>query len=166
VFGPEDAFVNRFAGLANMLPVVPVVAGRTRFQPVYALDVARAAVAAAEAPALHGGRTYELGGPKTYSFEELIAWIQAQTYNSKPRIEVPDAVASRLASWFGWLPGAPITRDQWQMLQRDNVVSEGAPGLDALGVRATPLEAIAPTYLVRYRKHGRYAQGERDNKAY
>lgn len=164
VFGPEDNFINRFAGLANLLPVVPVVAPRTRFQPVYALDVARGIVAALEAA--HAGKTFELGGPKVYTMRELIEWIMAQTYAQKSLVEVPDSAAGMLASLFGWLPGAPLTRDQWLMLKSDNVGSGALPGLEAFGIRPTPLEAVAPAYLVRYRKHGRFNRGEQDNKAY
>ncbi len=167
VFGPEDQFVNRFAALTRGLPfVVPVVAGKTRFQPVYVLDVARAIAAAVEDPVRFGGQTFELGGPKTYTMHQLIAWIADQTYTNKLLVDVPDAIAARLASLTGWLPGAPLTRDQWLMLQEHNVVREGAAGLEAFGLRPTPLEAIAPAYLVRYRKHGRFNRGEQDNAAY
>jgi NADH dehydrogenase len=167
VFGPEDQFINRFAALGRGLPfVMPVVAGGTRFQPVHVLDVARAIVAALEEPARFGGQVFELGGPRVYAFRDLIAWILQQTYVKKPLVDVPDAIASRMASMFGWLPGAPLTRDQWLMLQHDNVVAEGAAGFGAFGVRPTPLEAIAPNYLVRYRKHGRFNPGEQDNAAH
>lgn len=167
LFGPEDQFINRFAGLARGLPfMLPVVAPNTRFQPVYVLDVARATAAAAQDPARFGGRMFELGGPKTYTMRQLLQWIVDQTYAEKPLVDVPDFVAERMASLTGWLPGAPITRDQWLMLQKDNVVADGAAGLDAFGLRATPLEAIAPTYLVRYRKQGRFNRGEQDSAAY
>lgn len=160
LFGPEDQFINRFAALARGLPfVLPVVAPNTRFQPAYVLDVAKAIVLAAEAPATFGGKTYELGGPKAWSMRELLGWIVDQTYADKPLADVPDFVASRLASLTGWLPGAPLTRDQWLMLQTDNVVAPGAEGFDAFGISPTPLEAIAPAYLVRYRKLGRFAPG-------
>ena len=156
IFGPEDGFINRFAALAQMLPfAVPVIAPQTRFQPVYVLDVARAIVAALSAP---GGRLLEIGGPRAMSMRELNAWILAETRIDKPLVDVPDAVAGLMAS-FGFLPGAPLTRDQWRMLQSDNVVT-GEDGLSAFGIRATPLEAVAPAYLVRYRKQGRFNRGE------
>ncbi len=161
VFGPEDAFINRFAGLIAMAPVVPVVAPRVRFQPVYALDLARAIVAAVGDPARFGGRTYAIGGPKTYTMRGLIEWIMAETYTRKAVIEVPDGIASLLATLTGWLPGAPITRDQLAMLGRDNVAE--SDGLTAFGIRATPLEAVAPAYLVRYRRHGRFNPGPAAN---
>lgn len=165
LFGPEDNFINRFAGLARGLPfVMPVVAPKTRFQPAYVLDVARAIVEAVDAPERFAGRTFELGGPKAWSMRELLGWIVDQTYAGKELVDVPDAVASRLASFIGWLPGAPLTRDQWLMLQHDNVVADGAEGFEAFGIRPTPLEAIAPHYLVRYRKQGRFNPGQ-DNRA-
>lgn len=166
VFGPEDDFINRFAALSRGLPfVLPVVAPKARFQPVYVLDVARAIVAAVDAPGRVAAQVLELGGPKIWSMRELLAWIAAQTYTHKPLIEVPDFVAEKIATFTGWLPGAPLTRDQWLMLQRDNVV-DGANGLELFGIQPTPLEAVAPNYLVRYRKHGRFNPGEQDNRAF
>lgn len=166
LFGPEDQFINRFAALARGLPfVLPVVAPKTRFQPVHVLDVARAIVAALEAPDRFGGRTYELGGPRVWTMRELLQWIVDQTYAEKPLVDVPDFAAAKLATFTGWLPGAPLTRDQWLMLQRDNVVA-GADGFEAFGIRPTPLEAVAPNYLVRYRKQGRFNPGQQDNGAY
>ncbi len=155
IFGPEDGFINRFAALARLLPfAVPVIAPQTRFQPVYVLDVARAVVAAL---GTSGGQLLELGGPKVWTMRELNAWILSETLITKPLIDVPDAVAGMMAT-LGFLPGAPLTKDQWRMLQHDNVVT-GEDGLTALGIRATPLEAIAPAYLVRYRNHGRFNRG-------
>ncbi len=159
VFGPEDQFTNRFAALARQLPFfLPVVAPKTQFQPVYVKDVAAAIAAAVQAPGQHGGKTYELGGAKTYSFRALIAYIAGETRVDSTLVDVPDAAAAALANLVGWLPGAPITRDQWLMLQADNVVHEGTAGLDAFGIRATPLEAVAPVWLERYRPHGRFCK--------
>ncbi len=161
LFGPEDQFINRFAALIRGLPfAMPVVAPNTRFQPVHVVDVARAIVASVEAPETFGGKIFELGGPKTWSMRELLTWISEQTYDEKPLVDVPDAIAARLAAFTGWLPGAPLTSDQWKMLQHDNVVADGAAGLEAFGIRPAPLEAIAPGYLVRYRKQGRFNPGQ------
>lgn len=157
VFGPEDDFLNRFARLARMLPVMPVVAGDTRFQPVYVADVAAAVVTALEAPAEVGGHSFELGGPRTYTMRELLAYILDETMLDRPLVEVPMAAASLLAGLTGWLPGAPLTSDQLKMLARDNVVSPTSADLRALGVSPTPLEAIAPSYLVQYRPKGRFS---------
>lgn len=155
VFGREDQFLNRFAGMIASAPVVPVLRAGTRFQPVYVGDVAKAVVAVLGEPAAVG-RTFELGGPDVIAMGALIRWI-AGAIGRKPRLlELPDAVGAMIAS-LGFLPGAPITRDQWKLLAHDNVVT-GTDGLAALGVAPTPLDAVAPGWLVRYRRGGRFAQ--------
>lgn len=155
VFGREDQFVNRFAAMIASAPVVPVVRGITKFQPVYVGDVARAVVAALAAPGQYGGRTFELGGPDVLSMRGLIDWISTQTRQQPLIIDLPDAISATIAT-FGFLPGAPITRDQWTMLQRDNVVAPGAMGLEAFGITPTPLDTVAPGWLVQYRRNGRF----------
>ncbi|WP_066653813.1 MULTISPECIES: complex I NDUFA9 subunit family protein [Sphingomonas] len=155
VFGREDQFVNRFAAMIASAPAVPVVRGVTKFQPVYVGDVARAVVAALAAPGQYGGRTFELGGPDVLSMRGLIDWIAAQTGQRPTIIDLPDAISAMIAT-FGFLPGAPITRDQWTMLQRDNVVAPGAAGLEAFGITPTPLDTVAPGWLVQYRRNGRF----------
>lgn len=153
VFGREDQFVNRFAGMVSA-PVVPILRAGVKFQPVFAGDVGEAIAAALRDPEAHGGRTYELGGPDVISMGELVRWI-AKTLGRTPHfLELPDAAGALLAR----VPGSPITRDQWLMLQQDNVVAAGAPGLAELGVTAEPLAAIAPDYLVRFRKAGRFGR--------
>lgn len=156
IFGREDAFINRFAGLIQMLPVVPVIGGRTRFQPVYVADVAHAIANAVAEPALVAGKTFEVGGPQALSMLEINRWIADRIGRSPVFLPVPDALAAAMSTATGWLPGAPITRDQWLMLQSDNVVTAGAAGLEALGVSPTPLDAVAPGWLVQYRRHGRF----------
>ena len=156
VFGREDQFINRFAALTAKLPAVPVVAGNTRFQPVYVLDVAHAIAAALANPAKFGGRFYSLGGPKSYSFREILTWIRDQVRPGKTLLEVPDAAAALMAKLGNFVPGAPMTQDQWLMLQRDTVVQPGDLGLGDLGVEATPMESIAPAYLERYKTGGRF----------
>lgn len=155
VFGREDGFVNRFAKLIATLPVVPIIRGPARFQPVFVGDVAQAVVAAIADPGTHGGKTYELGGPEIFSMARLNRWIADATGRSQPQVPMPDALAAAMAKGLGWLPGAPMTRDQWLMLQQDNVVT-GEDGLQALGVAPTPLEAVAEGWLVQYRRHGRF----------
>lgn len=156
VFGPEDAFLNRFAGLLR-LPIVPVVAPRTKFQPVYVVDVARAIAAAVCDPGTHGGKTLSLGGPDVLTMRALFEWLAETTGRNAALVDVPDAIAGALASFTGWLPGAPLTSDQWRMLQTDNVVPDGTSGLSALGIDATPMAAVAPGWLVRFRPHGRFS---------
>ena len=155
IFGREDQFINRFAGLIRMLPVVPVFSAETRFQPVFVGDVARAVMAALANPDA-AGKTFELGGPQTFSMLEINKWIAKACGREKYYFPISDIIGAGMAKLTGWLPGAPMTWDQWLMLQSDNVVSEGAAGLDALDVEPTPLEAIAPGWLVQYRKHGRF----------
>lgn len=157
IFGREDQFVNKFAAMARLLPALPVVRGDVQFQPVYVGDVARAIAAAALDPRAHRGKTYELGGPQTLSMRELNRWIGAATGRRRALIDVPDAAAALLARFGGWAPGAPMTHDQWLMLQRDNVVAPGARGLAAFGIAPTPLAAVAEGWLTRYRRQGRFA---------
>ncbi len=156
IFGAEDQFLNRFADLIRMAPVVPVIAPDTRFQPVYVKDVAHAIANAALDPAGHRGQTFELVGPQTLSMMELNRWIAKAIGRDRSLVPVPAGIASLIAS-LGFLPGAPITRDQYAMLQKDNVGSVGAPGLRDLDVEATPMVAVADRWLVHYRRHGRFA---------
>jgi uncharacterized protein YbjT (DUF2867 family) len=154
VFGQEDQFTNRFAGLIAGLPAVPVFRSVARFQPVFVKDVAAAAAASVADPGSHAGQTYELGGPDVLTMAEIHRSL-ATMIGRKPRlIEVPDAIGSVFAA----IPGTPISRDQWLMLQRDTVVSEGASGLAAFGIVPTPMAAVAPQWLVRFRRHGRFGQ--------
>lgn len=156
VFGRDDQFINRFAGLIAMAPLMPVVAPATRFQPVFVGDVADALVAVLSGRAAHGGRTFELGGPQILSMRQLLEWIAARIGRNPLFVDMPDAVAGAMAKATGWLPGAPITSDQWAMLQADNVVAEGAASLADLGLSATPLDAVAEGWLDIYRRHGRF----------
>ena len=155
VFGPEDNFTNRFAAMAG-LPLVPVIAPTTRFQPLYVRDLAGAIAAAALDPKTHGGKTYELAGPEVMSMRELIANIAELAGHHPDLVDVPDFIAAGMAT-LGFLPGAPLTRDQWLMLQRDNVAGGELPGFKAFGISPTPLDAVAPEWLGRYHKGGRFA---------
>ena len=148
VFGPEDALTNRFAAMAR-LPLLPVIAGQRNFQPVYVRDLGKAIAMAALDPQSFGGRTYEIGGPQVMSMIELHRAILAITGQKTDIVPVPDLVGSALSK-LGWLPGAPLTRDQWLMLQRDNVPSGDFPGLESFGIRPTPLAAVAPEWLDRF----------------
>jgi len=154
VFGREDQFVNRFAGMIAASPVVPVLRAPVRFQPIFAGDLGEAIAVAAGDPGRFGGHVYELGGPDVISMGELIRFIADAIGRSPQVLELPDAIGALLAK----VPGGPITRDQWLMLQQDNVVGTGAEGLAALGVAATPLAAAAPEWLVRFRQQGRFGR--------
>ena len=160
VFGREDQFVNRFAAMiekvaALPLGAVPVLRAGARFQPVFVADVADAVAAAIGEPAAAQG-VFELGGPDIITMAGLLHWIAATIERKVSFLELPD-IAGALIARAGFLPGAPITRDQWLMLQRDAVVAPGARGLAALGVTPTPLAAVAPGWLVRFRRTGRFA---------
>lgn len=155
VFGQEDQLTNRFAGMAR-LPFLPVIGGKTRFQPVYVRDLAQAIAAAATDPQAHGGQTYEIGGPEVMTMRELNAAIAHAAGQNPDIVDLPDFVGDAM-SRLGFLPGAPMTRDQWLMLQKDNVAS--GPGLEAFGIRPTPLDAVAPDWLGRFQKGGRFQSG-------
>jgi len=148
VFGPEDQLTNRLAAMSR-LPVLPVVAPESRSQPVFVEDLAKAIVAAATDPAKYAGNTYEIGGPQVFTMRELTQQILAAAGRDTALADVPAPIAS-LISWFGFLPGAPLTRDQWLMLQCDNIASEGSTGLEAFGIEPTPFAAVAPGWLGMY----------------
>ena len=160
VFGQEDQLTNRFANMAR-LPLLPVLAAQRRFQPVYVRDLGQAVAQAVLDPEEHGGRTYEIGGPQVMSMREIHAAVLEATGQKPEVVELPDFAAS-LLSKFGWVPGAPLTRDQWLMLQRDNLPAKGAPGLEAFGIKPTPMAAVAHEWLGRFHKGGRFA-GRRIN---
>ncbi len=158
IFGPEDQFLNRFAAIARMAPfMVPVMKPDTKFQPVYVADVAEAVARTVGEPTAYRGRTFELGGPEQLSMRDINRFILNHIGKpDKQILNVPDMIGSAI-SRMGFLPGAPISRDQWLSLQSDNVVSEGAEGFAALGLSPRPLAAVADRWLVQYRNHGRYA---------
>ena len=160
VFGPEDDLTNRFAAMAR-LPVLPVIAARRNFQPVYVRDIAKAIAQAALEPRVHSGKTYEVGGPQRMSMVELHQAILELSGQQPEIVQLPDFFGTMM-SWFGWVPGAPLTRDQWMMLQRDNVPSGDFPGLEAFGIDPTPLGAVGYEWLGRFHRGGRLA-GRRIN---
>ena len=155
VFGPEDEFTNRFAQLAQF-PVLPVIAPATRFQPLFVRDLGQAIAAAALDPGRFGGRTFELGGPDVMTMRDLNGRVAAMAGRSPALVDVPDLVSGGMAR-LGFLPGAPLSKDQWLMLQTDNVVSEDASGIDAFGIVPTPMEVVAPDWLGRFVRGGRFA---------
>src|SRR5438874_5885592 len=139
VFGPEDQFFNRLAALAMISPVVPLIGGgETRFQPVYVGDVADAVVRCID-DSTTAGRTYELGGPKTYSLRALTELLLAEIRRKRILVDLPFGIAS-LARLLSLLPNAPLTPDQVELLKRDNVVSSGALTLATLGIMPTAVE--------------------------
>ena len=158
VFGPEDAFFNKFAMLARVLPALPLIGGgRTKFQPVYVGDVAAAILAAINDPSTRG-KTYELGGPVVYSFKELLQFVLHQTSRTRLLVPVPFFLASIKAFFLGLLPGRLLTMDQVTQLKSDNVVQEGALGFAELGIVPDALEAVVPSYLWRFRPKGQFQE--------
>lgn len=161
IFGPEDQFFNRFASMAAISPVVPMVGADTRFQPVYVDDVARAAVKGAlgEAEGL-----YELGGPRAYAFRELMELMLAEIRRRRLLIALPFFVAKIMASvldfiqavTIGVIANKQITRDQVRLLAGDNVVSEGVRTFADLGIEPISVESVIGEYLYAYRPYGQY----------
>ena len=162
IFGSEDSFFNRFASMATMSPALPLIGGGvTRFQPVFVGDVAAGVVAGLTDDDC-AGRTYEFGGLSIYTFKALMQLMLKEIGRSRLLVPLPFAaakvlgVAGDLMAMAGLPP--PITSDQVESLRDDNVVNPGALCLADLGVTSTPLHAIIPTYLYRYRKGGQYAE--------
>ncbi|PIE07888.1 MAG: complex I NDUFA9 subunit family protein [Rhodobacterales bacterium] len=163
VFGQEDQFFNRFASMAVMSPVLMLPGLETRFQPVFADDVARAAELAAEGRAAAG--IYELGGPEAVSLRGLVGTMLEIIQRRRLVVNMPFGMAKFFAWWFdlwqklsGGLIRAPLTVDQVKMLQADNTVSAGAQGFETLGLRPTAMATVLPGYLYRYRDSGQYAE--------
>lgn len=169
VFGPEDDFFNGLARMARLSPVLPVLGakpaldlsgpiprldllgtGGPRFQPVYVGDVADAIVAALDDPA-DRGRVFTLAGPRVFTFADLMALVCRQTGRRRLLLPVPLWAARIKAAFLQFLPTPPLTPDQVRLLETDNIAAPGMPGLAELGVSATDVEAVLPTYLGRFR---------------
>lgn len=160
VFGPEDHFINLFGELAARSPVLPLIGGGlTLLQPVFVSDVAEAIARAVEGR-ITGGRVYELGGPEVLTFRAIIERLLAETGRRRRLLTVPFGLAALAARLTAWLPGAPLTPDQVELLKAGSVVSAAAIGegrtFEALGIAPTSLGAVLPEYAVRFRPHGQY----------
>jgi NADH dehydrogenase len=160
VFGPEDDFFNRFAGLARISPVLPLIGGgETKFAPVFVGDVAEA-IARLVDRGEADGRTYELGGPETLSFRQLMQFVLDTTGRRRLLLSLPWGLARMQAALLGLLPKPLITRDQVELLKSDNVISAIARSerrtLEGLGIAPKGIEAVVPSYLYRYRKAGQF----------
>ncbi|WP_417718492.1 complex I NDUFA9 subunit family protein [Salipiger sp.] len=161
IFGPDDEFFNRFAGMSRMGPVLPLVGAEAKFQPVYVDDVAHAAAMGVTGEAAPG--IYELGGPDVETLRTFINEMLSVIRRRKLIVNLPFGLASMMGGSFellqtltGGLFPAQITRDQVEMLKSDNVVSEGAKGFADLGITPTSTEAVLPDYLWRFRPGGQY----------
>lgn len=153
LFGKDDNFLNMFAGLISGLPMLPVFGPDAEIQPVYVDDVAEAVARVLEDPAAHGGKTYELAGPEVLTMMDLNQRIAAAQNRKRTFLPVPDAGSAVFAA----LPGTPMSSDQWQLLKRGNIASGDLPGLEKLGIAPKPLGLFLDKWMVRYRKHGRFA---------
>lgn len=159
VFGSDDAFFNRFAAMSLVSPVLPLIGGgKTRFQPVFVEDVARAALEALTRPSVNGvdprGKIYELGGPQIFTFREILGLVVRWTGRERRLVSIPWGLARLQAAMAECLPTPPLTRDQVELLRTDNVCTPGTPGLADLGIVPTDVESVVPAYLERYRQGG------------
>lgn len=157
IFGAEDGFFNRFALLSKLWFVLPLIGGKARFQPVYVEDVAAATVAALDGGPGISGATFELGGPKIYTFRQLMELMMEVTKVKRVLLPVPFWFATMKAFFLQMMPTPILTVDQVRLLKSDNVVADDAQGLAELGVAPTPAEIILPTYLSRFRPQGQFA---------
>ncbi|CAM5773191.1 oxidoreductase [Labrys miyagiensis] len=160
IFGPDDEFFNKFAALARMSPVLPLIGGgETKFQPVFVGDVAEVLARGAEG-ALKPATTYELGGQEVMSLRQIFEFVLKTTHRNRLLVPVPFAIANIQATFTGLLPNPPLTRDQVALLRHDNVVSPQAQAdgrtLEGLGIQPATVEAVVPSYLWRFRKAGQF----------
>lgn len=167
IFGPEDNFFNRFAGMTRMGPFLPIAAANTRFQPVYVGDVAQAAVMGAAGEAEPG--IYELGGPEVMTMRELIAKMLEVINRKRVIVNMPFWVARLLALGFdmlqtcsfGLIKNGVLTRDQLCNLAHDNIVADEARSFAELNIKPTAMDSILPEYLWRFRPSGQYDEIQR-----
>lgn len=161
VFGPEDEFFNRFASLARIAPALPLIGGgKTRFQPIYAGDVARAVLAALQGRAT-SGQVYELGGPEVLTFKEVLQRILSYCQRRRLLVPLPFWMARMMGRVLQILPAPMLTLDQVRLLERDNIVSVDAKAsrrtIEGLGIESIPIDAVVPEYLERFRARGEFA---------
>jgi uncharacterized protein YbjT (DUF2867 family) len=161
VFGPEDSFFNKFAGMARISPFLPLIGGgHTRFQPVYVGDVAEVFARSVDGT-LQPGNVYELGGGEVLTFKQCLEEMLRVIGRKRMFVSIPFWIAKIQGSILGYLPKPPLTRDQVLLLQHDNVVSNAAKEegrtLEGLGIRPQTIETILPSYLWRFRSHGQYS---------
>lgn len=160
-FGPEDNFFNKFANMARYSPALPLIGGKTRFQPVYVGDVAEA-IARSVDGRVEGGRIYELGGPEVLTFRQCLEEMLETIGRKRLLLPIPFPIASLMGAVLGVLPGRMLTADQVRLLRYDNVVSDAAAKENrtfaGLGIQPKAIEAILPSYLWRYRHAGQFTR--------
>ncbi|RFC63143.1 complex I NDUFA9 subunit family protein [Fulvimarina endophytica] len=165
IFGPEDEFFNRFAGMSRLSPALPLLGGgKTKFQPIYVADVAEAVAKTVDGE-VDGGKVYELGGPEVLTFRQMMEEMLRIIDRKRRFVTIPFSLAGTMANYMQYVPGAPLTPDQVKQLQNDNVVSQEAiddgRSLEAFGIRPATIDAILPTYLVRFRPQGQFTRPTR-----
>jgi NADH dehydrogenase len=158
LFGDDDGFINLFAGLIARLPALPVFGPNAQLQPLFVDDAAEAIANALCDPAQHGGKTYEIGGPEVLTMGDINRRIAAAQGRSRLLMEVPDFASRLFAKLTGWLPGAPLSSDQWAMLEAGNTAAGGTRDIAALGVTPRPLGLFMDRWMIRYRAHGRFGE--------
>ncbi|MEM7192129.1 MAG: complex I NDUFA9 subunit family protein, partial [Pseudomonadota bacterium] len=161
VFGPEDDFFNRFGAMAQLFPALPLIGGgHTKFQPVFAGDVAQTLLAAIEGRTKTDG-PYELGGPEILTMRDVMERVLAYTMRSRALIPLPFWLAKLQGAILQWLPNPPLTTDQVRLLEKDNVVGDEAIAdgrtLDGLGIKPEAVADIVPGYLEQYRPRGQFS---------
>ncbi|NSY37359.1 complex I NDUFA9 subunit family protein [Leisingera sp. ANG59] len=162
IFGAEDGFFNRFAGMTRLSPFLPIAAGGTRFQPVFVDDVAKAAVKGAQGEA--EGGVYELGGPEVKTFRALMEQMLKVIHRRRVILSLPGFAAKLVAFGFDMLQfvsfqlieNKMLTRDQLKSLRSDNVVADGAKGFAELGIDPVTVGSVLPDYLWKFRPSGQY----------
>ncbi len=155
VFGPDDSFFNKFGAMAKSFIALPVVCGESKMQPVYVGDVADAILNVMTNDSA-AGKLYEIGGPKVYTFKELLEFVNKVTEQNVQLISIPRPLAYFQAFFLGMLPNPIVTIDQLRLLEKDNIPTGEQPGLNELGVEATPVEAVVPNYLIHFRPAGQF----------
>ena len=156
LFAEDDKFVMMFSGLVAAFPVLPVFAPTAKLQPLYVDDAAEAVGNALAQPALHGGKTYEIAGPEAISMADLNRRIAQAQGRRRVFLDLPDTISAAFATLTGWLPGAPLSKNQWLLLKDGNVLSGKMPGLAELGIAPRPLGLFLDRWLTRFRVHGRF----------
>ncbi|MDG2001781.1 MAG: complex I NDUFA9 subunit family protein [Novosphingobium sp.] len=161
LFGPDDHFVAMFASLVQTFPVLPVFGPQAKLQPAFIDDVAEGAAVMLTGPDMHGRKIYELAGPEIMTMLEFNQRIANAQGRNRLFVELPDAISGAIAMLTGWLPGASLTNDSWNLLKLGNVASGNHPGFKALGIAPRPLGLFLDRWMVRYRSHGRFGRDPR-----
>ena len=156
LFAEDDEFINMFAKLIAKLPVLPIFGPDAKMQPLFVDDAAEAVANALADPQAHGGETYEIAGPEPLTMRAINRRIAAAQGRNRQFIELPDAVSGLFARATGWLPGAPLSNDQWELLKAGSVPSGSYPGIDHLGVTPRPLGLFLDRWMVRFCRFGRF----------